>query len=66
MEKDLKEAVKILRTLKQDAKLAISGFWDKSDDGFRCQIQLIDKFLSSIHNKKLKSKFKQTKLFKDE
>lgn len=66
MEKDLKEAVRILKILKQDAKLAISGFWDKSDDGFRCQIQLIDNFLSSLNNKKLKSKFKQTKLFKDE
>lgn len=63
MEKDLREAVKILKTLKQDAKLAISGFWDKSDDGFQCQIQLIDNFLSRLHNKKLKSKFKQTKLF---
>lgn len=63
MEKDLTEAVKILKTLKQDAKLAISGFWDKSDDGFRCQIQLIDNFLSRLDNKKLKSKFKQTKLF---
>jgi len=66
MEKDLKEAVRILKILQQDAKLAISGFWDKSDDGFRCQIQLIDNFLSSLHNKKSKSKFKQTKLFKDE
>jgi hypothetical protein len=59
----LKKAISALKTLKQDAKLALSGDWDRSDHGFECQIYLIDDTLKEIENDQgPKSKFKQTKL----
>jgi len=59
---DLDKAKKLLKTLRQDAKLALSGSWDKSDEGFEAQIHLIDQFFNDC-NKQPKSKFKQKKLF---
>jgi hypothetical protein len=61
MRDKLKEAVALLKTLREDAKLALSGDWDKSEEGFRAQIESIDKFLDSL-DKKDDGKFKQTKL----
>lgn len=48
---NLKEAVRILKMIKKDAELALSGKWDRSDDGFEAQEILIDKFLKSLEKK---------------
>ncbi len=61
----LQEAVLLLKTLKQDAKLALSDNWDRSDEGFRDQIILIDRFLSSLERGK-RSKFVQLKIWNEE
>jgi len=58
----LKKAVKIIKTLKEDAKLALKGAWDRSDQGFEDQIILIDTFFSEIEKDEEESKFKQGKL----
>lgn len=42
------EAISLLKTLKEDAELALSGDWDKSDSGFEAQITLIDRLLNKI------------------
>ena len=57
----LAKAEKLIRTLKQDAKLALSGAWDKSDSGFEDQITLIDRFFDEIKNEK-KGPLEQLKL----
>lgn len=41
-------AVKIILTLKQDAEMALNEEWDKSDEGFKAQISIIDKFLTEL------------------
>lgn len=57
----LTKALKLIKTLKQDAKLALSGKWDKSDDGFEDQIILIDRFFNEINNEE-KGPLKQIKM----
>ncbi len=57
----LDAALKVIKTLREDAKLALSGDWNKSDDGFESQMLLIDKFYKLI-NEPPRSKFKQTKM----
>jgi hypothetical protein len=37
------DVVNLLKTLKQDAEMALDGRWDKSDEGFDCQIFLINR-----------------------
>lgn len=59
----LKKALIVIKTLKQDAKLALSGAWNKSDDGFEDQITLIDMFFNEIRKDDEEGKkFRQTKL----
>jgi hypothetical protein len=41
----LHRAVALLKSLKKDADMALSGEWDKSDKGFEAQKEMIDKFL---------------------
>ena len=57
----LDKAVKLIKSFKTDAKMALSGAWDKGNEGFEAQIWAVDKFLLEI-NQPPKSKFKQTKL----
>jgi hypothetical protein len=37
--------VSVLKTLKEDAEMALSGDWDRGDYGFEAQIILIDRTL---------------------
>lgn len=57
----LAKAIVLIKTLKQDAKLALDGAWDKSDDGFEDQIILIDRFFNEI-NKEETGPLKQIKM----
>ena len=41
MEEDIK---KLLSGIYTDALLALDGTWDKSDDGFRTHVELIESF----------------------
>lgn len=41
----LNEAIKILNTINEDAEMALSDDWDRSDYGFECQQTLIAQFL---------------------
>ncbi len=45
LEKEVKELKSVLQTLKEDAEMALSGAWNKSDEGFEGQITLIDQHL---------------------
>ena len=45
-EHGFKDAIELIKTLREDAELALDGGWDKSDDGFRDQISLIDKVMA--------------------
>lgn len=58
----LKEAIRLLKIVKQDAKLALSGRWNRGDDGFTAQIQLIESFFDKIESPPPETKFKQGKL----
>jgi hypothetical protein len=59
----LKEAEALLRSLKTDAKLALSGKWDKGDEGFQAQIDSIDKYFKKVNSRETPaSKFKQSKI----
>jgi len=42
---EVKELKKTLRILREDAEMALNGEWDRSDDGFKDQIVLIDSVL---------------------
>lgn len=57
----LKKAIEVIKTLKEDAKLALSGHWNKSDEGFQDQLLLISKFFVEITGEP-KGKLKQGKL----
>lgn len=37
-----KDLTKVLKHIRKDAEMALSGEWDRSDDGFESQIWLID------------------------
>ena len=49
MEYKLQQAIELLKGLKEDAEMALDGRWDKSDDRFEAQINLIDSFLTLIN-----------------
>ena len=57
-----RKAISLIMTLRQDAKLALSGYWDRSDKGFQSQIDMINKFLKSLDEKPEKGKLKQASL----
>lgn len=44
----IKELIEILEVLKEDAEMAINGDWDKSNEGFQDQIDLIDNTLKLV------------------
>ena len=44
-EKVFEPLVITLKTLREDAELALSGEWDRTDGGFEAQITLIDMVL---------------------
>lgn len=54
----LAEAIKTLVSLKKDAQMALTGDWDANphapdeDNGFRCQIKQINKFLRKCRTHK--------------
>jgi hypothetical protein len=45
IETPIDEMVSVLKTLKEDAEMALSGDWDRGDHGFEAQIILIDRTL---------------------
>jgi hypothetical protein len=45
-DKTTNDAINLIKTLREDAVMALDGRWDRSDDGFEDQITLIDKFLN--------------------
>jgi len=47
LEKLLK-CVEVLNTLRTDAEMALQGEWDRSDQGFEDQIELINQTLTEI------------------
>lgn len=54
-EKLLKDTIKVLTTLKTDAKWALKGKWDPCGEGmqgFEAQIELIDKVLPQLKSLK--------------
>ena len=44
----LQEAISVLKTLLEDARMALDNKWDRSDSGFEAQITLIENTLSEI------------------
>ena len=42
----VKPLVHTILTLREDAEMALSGEWNKSDEGFEAQISLIDEVLN--------------------
>ena len=49
----LEAALRQLLFIRQDAEMALSGEWDKDDDGFEAQIELIDEVLDSARSLEL-------------
>ena len=43
-------AINLLKTIKEDAMMALDNTWDRSDNGFEVQLQLIDDFLNEIND----------------
>lgn len=58
----LNRAILLIKALRQDAKLALNGGWDRSDEGFEDQITLIDTFFSDINKEDEGGKLKQIEL----
>lgn len=46
------DVVHLLQALKKDAKWALSGKWDKDDEGFDCQIVSINEMLEKLKSTK--------------
>jgi hypothetical protein len=42
------EFVEVLRTVKRDCEMALSGEWDKSDEGFEDTLFLVDRALARV------------------
>lgn len=49
LKKRLEEAILTLKTLREDAEMALNGDWDRGDVGFRDQIILIDQTIEYIN-----------------
>ena len=45
------EVISLLKTLRKDAHMALNNEWDRSNDGFRCQILLINEMLNKLKTK---------------
>ena len=44
------EALSLIKSLWEDANMALDGDWDRSDEGFKAQIELIEKFLNKLED----------------
>ena len=44
--KTIDEAIEVIKTLREDAVMALDGDWDRTDRGFEDQIIMIDNFLN--------------------
>jgi hypothetical protein len=44
----IEQAISILQDINVDAQMALSGDWDRSDDGFQSQLELIHDFFAEI------------------
>lgn len=51
------ESIRILKLLKDDAKMALSGEWDRSTEGFKSQIYVIDKALKELKTENTEQEF---------
>ena len=54
------ESIRILNLLKDDAKMALSGEWDRSTEGFKSQIYVIDKALKELKTENTEQEFINT------
>ena len=45
---NFEEAIEILKNIKLDAEMALDDKWDRSDDGFKTQIDIIQDFLNKL------------------
>lgn len=44
------KAIKIVKIIRNDAKMALNDKWDRSDEGFKAQIDMIDNFLKPVED----------------
>ena len=51
------ESIRVLKLLKDDAKMALSGEWDRSTEGFKSQIYVIDKVLKKLKTENTEQEF---------
>lgn len=54
------ESIRILNILKEDAKMALSGEWNRSTEGFNSQIYVIDKVLKELKTENTEQEFIDT------
>ena len=47
-ESHLKRACQLLSNIREDAYMALSNTWDRSDSGFKAQIDLIEELFKEI------------------
>ena len=47
-EQNYSKAIEILQNINVNAQMALAGDWDRSNDGFESQIQIIEEFFNSI------------------
>lgn len=47
---NFEEAIEILKNIKLDAEMALDDRWDRSDDGFVTQIEIIEEFLNKLED----------------
>ncbi len=51
------ESIRVLKILKDDAKMALSGEWNRSTEGFKSQIYVIDKALKELKTENTEQEF---------
>lgn len=54
------ESIRVLKLLKEDAKMALSGEWNRSTEGFNSQIYVIDKTLKELKTENTEQEFIDT------
>jgi hypothetical protein len=54
------ESIRVLNLLKEDAKMALSGEWNRSTEGFNSQIYVIDKVLKELKTENTEQEFINT------
>ena len=42
------DIIDVLNTVKEDAEMALDGRWDRTDDGFETQLNIVENCLSNV------------------